>query len=91
MSLVKSGWHILCISVLFDYALCLLLKFCMCIFFLNENAMKIPTISLGQQVMMVIEERKKSYLARSAGIQGDWKKNKYSANSLARALLWSSS
>lgn len=37
------------------------------------------------------EERKKSYLARSAGIQGDWKKNKYSANSLARALLWSSS
>lgn len=37
------------------------------------------------------QDRKKSYLARSAGIKGDWKKDKYSANRLARALLWSSS
>jgi hypothetical protein len=58
MSLVKSGWHILCIAVLFEYALCLLLKFCRCIFFFDENAVEIPTISLGQQVTMVIEERK---------------------------------
>ena len=34
------------------------------------------------------EEKRKSYLARSAGIKGDWKKDKYSANNLARALLW---
>lgn len=34
------------------------------------------------------EARRKSYLARSAGIKGDWKKNKYSANNLSRNLLW---
>jgi uncharacterized membrane protein YvbJ len=32
--------------------------------------------------------RQKSYLARSAGIPGNWKSNKYSANRLSRALLW---
>jgi len=34
------------------------------------------------------EGKRKSYLARSAGIKGDWKKDKYSANNLARNLLW---
>jgi hypothetical protein len=34
------------------------------------------------------EAARKSYLARSAGIKGDWKKDKYSANNLARNLLW---
>lgn len=34
------------------------------------------------------EAKRKAYLARSAGIKGDWKKDKYSANSLARSLLW---
>lgn len=34
------------------------------------------------------ETKKKSYLARSGGIKGDWKNNKYSANNLARNLLW---
>jgi len=33
-------------------------------------------------------ERRKSYLARSGGIKGDWKKDKYSANNLSRNLLW---
>lgn len=34
------------------------------------------------------EVRRKSYLARSAGIKGDWKSDKWSANSLSRALMW---
>lgn len=34
------------------------------------------------------EARRKSYLARSAGIKGDWKDDKWSANMLARELLW---
>ena len=34
------------------------------------------------------ETKRKSYLARSAGIPGDWKKNKYSKNNLSRSLLW---
>jgi len=33
-------------------------------------------------------KRRRNYLTRSAGIQGAWKKNKYSANNLARHLLW---
>lgn len=32
--------------------------------------------------------RQKKYLKRSAGIKGDWKKDKYSANNLAREILW---
>jgi 2-succinyl-5-enolpyruvyl-6-hydroxy-3-cyclohexene-1-carboxylate synthase len=32
--------------------------------------------------------RRKNYLTRSAKIRGDWAKNKYSANNLARKLLW---
>lgn len=32
--------------------------------------------------------RRDNYLKRSAGIRGDWRDNKYSANSLSRALLW---
>ena len=34
------------------------------------------------------EVKRKSYLARSAGIRGDWRDDKWSANNLARALLW---
>lgn len=34
------------------------------------------------------EARRKSYLARSAGIKGDWRDDKWSSNNLARALLW---
>ena len=34
------------------------------------------------------EARRKSYLARSAGIKGDWKNDKYSPNNLSRNLLW---
>ena len=34
------------------------------------------------------KERQKNYLRRSAGIQGNWKANKYSPNSLSRAILW---
>lgn len=34
------------------------------------------------------EVRRKSYLSRSAGIRGDWKSDKWSANNLARSLLW---
>lgn len=32
--------------------------------------------------------RRDSYLKRSGGIKGDWKKDKYSPNNLARELLW---
>lgn len=32
--------------------------------------------------------RRKNYLNRSAKIRGKWKKDKYSANNLARKLLW---
>ena len=32
--------------------------------------------------------RQKSYLARSGGIKGNWRANKYSANNLSRSLLW---
>lgn len=32
--------------------------------------------------------RRKNYLTRSGKIKGDWKKNKYSANNLARHILW---
>jgi hypothetical protein len=32
--------------------------------------------------------RQQAYLKRSAGIKGNWKADKYSANNLARALLW---
>jgi len=34
------------------------------------------------------EVKRKSYLARSAGIRGDWRDDKWSPNNLARALLW---
>jgi len=34
------------------------------------------------------EVRRKSYLARSGGIRGDWKSDKWSANMLSRALMW---
>lgn len=34
------------------------------------------------------EIKRKSYLARSAGIRGDWRDDKWSANNLARNLLW---
>lgn len=33
-------------------------------------------------------ERRRSYLARSKGIAGNWKHNSYSPNNLARKLLW---
>jgi hypothetical protein len=32
--------------------------------------------------------RRKNYLTRSGKIKGDWAKDKYSANNLARRLLW---
>jgi len=32
--------------------------------------------------------RRKNYLIRSGKIRGNWLKNKYSANNLARKLLW---
>lgn len=34
------------------------------------------------------KKRRKNYLTRSGKIKGDWKKNKYSANNLARRVLW---
>ena len=33
-------------------------------------------------------KRRKNYLNRSSKIKGDWKKDKYSANNLARKILW---
>lgn len=32
--------------------------------------------------------RRKNYLTRSGKIRGDWAKDKYSANNLARKILW---
>jgi hypothetical protein len=34
------------------------------------------------------EERRLNYLNRTANIRGSWKNDKYSANNLARILLW---
>lgn len=34
------------------------------------------------------EARRKSYLARSGAIKGNWRDDKWSANNLARELLW---
>ena len=34
------------------------------------------------------EERRKQYLARSGKIIGNWRNDKYSPNSLSRAILW---
>jgi hypothetical protein len=34
------------------------------------------------------EAKRRSYRARSAGIRGDWADDKWSANNLARELLW---
>lgn len=34
------------------------------------------------------EIKKNNYLKRSANIRGNWKDDKYSANNLARVLLW---
>jgi hypothetical protein len=33
-------------------------------------------------------KRREYYLARASYIKGDWKKNKFSPNSLSIALLW---
>jgi hypothetical protein len=33
-------------------------------------------------------KRRQNYLNRSLKIRGDWKKDKYSANNLARKILW---
>ena len=35
-------------------------------------------------------KRRLAYLKRTENIKGDWKKDKYSANNLARAILWES-
>jgi len=32
--------------------------------------------------------RRKNYLTRTAGMLGNWKRNKYSANNLSRHILW---
>lgn len=34
------------------------------------------------------ETKRKAYLARSGGIKGNWRADKYSANNLSRNLLW---
>ncbi len=34
------------------------------------------------------DDRRERYLKRSAGIRGNWKDDKYSANMLSRCLLW---
>lgn len=34
------------------------------------------------------ETKRKSYLARSGGIKGSWRDDKYSPNNLSRNLLW---
>jgi hypothetical protein len=32
--------------------------------------------------------RRHNYLTRTAGMRGNWKSNKYSANNLSRNILW---
>lgn len=34
------------------------------------------------------EERRQNYLKRTANIAGNWKRNRFSPNSLARNILW---
>ena len=45
---------------------------------------------LGYQDYTVHKDaiRRKSYLRRSGKIKGNWKRNPYSANNLARHILW---
>jgi len=33
-------------------------------------------------------KRRHNYLTRTAGMKGNWKNNKYSANNLSRIILW---
>lgn len=33
-------------------------------------------------------QKRKNYLARASKIRGDWKKDKFSPNSLAQAIIW---
>ena len=42
----------------------------------------------GKFTLEYINNRRKSYLARSGAIEGDWKNNKLSKNNLARNILW---
>jgi hypothetical protein len=42
----------------------------------------------GKFTLEYINKRRKSYLARSGAIEGDWKNDKLSKNSLARNILW---
>jgi hypothetical protein len=34
------------------------------------------------------KKRRKNYLTRTKHMKGDWRRNKYSANNLARNILW---
>ena len=42
----------------------------------------------GKITLEYVNNRRKSYLARSGGIEGDWKNDKLSTNNLARNILW---
>jgi hypothetical protein len=42
----------------------------------------------GKFTLEYVNNRRKSYLARSGGIEGDWKNDKLSKNNLARNILW---
>lgn len=54
----------------------------------NGRTTSFGDINLADYTKHKDDGKRKNYLARSGGIKGDWKKNKYSANNLARNVLW---
>jgi hypothetical protein len=58
------------------------------------KTVRFGAVGLGDHIYYTLahaenaDQHRKSYLARATAIHGDWKKNKYSPNSLAIAVLW---
>jgi hypothetical protein len=54
----------------------------------NEKWVNFGQIGYEDYTKHKDKKRRKSYLARTAKMRGDWKRNKYSANNLSRNILW---
>ena len=54
----------------------------------NEKWVNFGQIGYEDYTKHKDKKRRKSYLTRSRGMLGNWKKNKYSANNLSMHILW---
>ena len=54
----------------------------------NEKWVNFGQIGYEDYTKHKDKKRRKSYLTRSRGMLGNWKKNKYSANNLSIHILW---